>query len=182
MLGWTRVNRTLLWSATVRGVRRNENRTNGRARVSDVFGRVDSEGDRSIRRPPGRRVECKRCSMTFQVRDGVCVFGMRKDDRALKTQEMDGENKWVCSANDLATHLEFARTSRIQSGATLQRLLVGIGDRPRHEIRVLDVGAGWAGSNRGSLHPRASMLWLLKSVLNSCFQPIWSLPTNTSSA
>ena len=58
---------------------------------------------------------------------------------------MDGENKWVCSANDLATHLEFARTSRIQSGATLQRLLVGIGDRPRHEIRVLDVGAGWGG-------------------------------------
>ena len=31
-------------------------------------------------------LECKRCSMTFQVRDGVCVFGMRKDDRALKTR------------------------------------------------------------------------------------------------
>ena len=92
------------------------------------------------------RLCCERCKLDFLIEDGVVVFGIRAEDKIERESEMDGENEWVFSANEIQVHVDFAKTSSQIGEKIIRKLKKRIKkEQIGKKLRVLDVGAGWGG-------------------------------------
>jgi ubiquinone/menaquinone biosynthesis C-methylase UbiE/uncharacterized protein YbaR (Trm112 family) len=90
------------------------------------------------------RLYCASCELDFAVENGVAIFGMEAVRKEERLKEINGENKWIISANELQAHFDFAQNSA-KAGERIIRKLNGKTKEARmqQKLRVLDLGAGW---------------------------------------
>ena len=90
------------------------------------------------------RLYCPICKLNFVIEDGVAIFGIKAVDEEERRREMNGENKWIFSANEILDHIDFARNSSQASERIIRKLKDKTKkDQIQRKLRVLDVGAGW---------------------------------------
>lgn len=88
---------------------------------------------------------CPRCDMIFLIKDGVSIFGIKRENATERYREIEAENRWVYDANKLQVHIDYA----IESSKYLENLIPKLKKRIRSKsienkkLRVLDLGAGW---------------------------------------
>lgn len=84
------------------------------------------------------------CKLDFVIEDGVAVFGIEAANKEERFKEINGESKWVLSANELQAHVDYAQWSAPAG----ERIIRKLKDKTKRtwierKLRVLDVGAGW---------------------------------------
>ena len=87
------------------------------------------------------KLYCSHCKLDFVIEDGVAIFGIKAENEEERLKEMNGENEWIFSANELQAHIDYARNSSLNG----EKLIRKLKDRTKktQKLRVLDVGAGW---------------------------------------
>lgn len=71
----------------------------------------------------------------------MAIFGIKAENEEERLKEMDGENEWIFSANEIQAHIDYARKSSLNG----EKLIRKLKDRTKknQKLRVLGVGAGW---------------------------------------
>jgi uncharacterized protein YbaR (Trm112 family)/2-polyprenyl-3-methyl-5-hydroxy-6-metoxy-1,4-benzoquinol methylase len=87
---------------------------------------------------------CPSCDIAFPIKDGVSIFGLRRENATEGFREIDAENRWVYDVNKLQVHIDYA----VESSKYVENLIPKLNQRIRRSIenqrlRVLDLGAGW---------------------------------------
>jgi ubiquinone/menaquinone biosynthesis C-methylase UbiE/uncharacterized protein YbaR (Trm112 family) len=87
---------------------------------------------------------CRSCGSLFPIVNDLVFFGLQRDHRSERLNEMNGENKWVFSTITVKEHLDYAKTSAERGEITIKKLKSRIQKEQKHQkLRVLDLGAGW---------------------------------------
>lgn len=90
------------------------------------------------------RLCCLNCKLNFSIENGVSVFGIKAEDEKERLKEINGENEWVFSANEIQEHIDFAINSSYAGEQVIRKIQeITKKERLGQKLRVLDVGAGW---------------------------------------
>lgn len=87
-------------------------------------------------------LSCLNCKLNFNIREGVPVFGLKRDNKDDRVKEIEAENEWVFSANDFQEHIRYAKTSS-QEGNEHIKYIDSFDENSPHRKNVLDIGSGW---------------------------------------
>jgi len=88
---------------------------------------------------------CPHCDLVFPIKDGVSIFGVRRENATEKYREINGENRWVYEVNELQVHIDYA----VESSKYVENLIPKLNKKilrksvRKQRLRVLDLGAGW---------------------------------------
>jgi predicted small secreted protein len=52
----------------------------------------------------------------------VAIFGIKAENEEERLKEMDGENEWIFSANEIQAHIDYARKSSLNGEKLIRKL------------------------------------------------------------
>jgi ubiquinone/menaquinone biosynthesis C-methylase UbiE len=87
------------------------------------------------------RLNCKNCSLSFPIEDGMVFFGLDENKREERIGEMNAEKTWNFNATSIEEHLKYGQTHHPRANAII-RHIKDITNTNHGETSVLDVGAG----------------------------------------
>lgn len=89
-------------------------------------------------------LSCNKCKLSFTIREGVPIFGVKSSDKNDRFEEIDGENEWVCNINDIKVHTDFAIESSRDGEKIIKKVNKILKNKGiKNKLRVLDLGSGW---------------------------------------
>jgi ubiquinone/menaquinone biosynthesis C-methylase UbiE/uncharacterized protein YbaR (Trm112 family) len=107
--------------------------------LGDLHGSIEN-----VARQEDGSLHCPICSKTYPIIRGVPVFGVKASEKGERFTELEGENEWTFSANQLESHAEYAHLSARNAESTISALIAkGVMEEGRCPPKVLDLGAGW---------------------------------------